>query len=142
MAFFNAETGRFLFEDGLCLAGGMTAQELNSRFHTPSRDELLLCMGAHPVRGGCLALLCRVDSLGLAQITLEVESVNGRDDAGADRQRSFLFQALGFKDPCPDTRQNVLIGCPSGRLLLYTDSYTGGAAARFLMNRPDAPAEE
>lgn len=57
MAFFNADDGRFSFEDGTCLEQGAPAHQLNERYQNPTRNDLTLCLPAYPVRGGSLAVI-------------------------------------------------------------------------------------
>ena len=130
MAFFSADTGRLLFSDGLLLEKGMPGQQLNERY-SPLREEEALCLDAHPAKGGSLALVCALRLGCLCGVTLHVQAVGGKEGVGADRQRAFLFRALGLRDPCPDTRRTVRVACAFGHLLIYSDPYTGSAAARI-----------
>lgn len=134
MRFLNAETGALSFPDGYHVLPGMPAKALNDRFQTPAENDLTLCLKARDIDGGSVALICVVSPDGLKCVTLTPCAVAGRADAGADRQRAFLFAALGLKDPCPDTRRVVRVRCAFGTVTLSTDPYTGAAAARLDYN--------
>ena len=142
MVFLCAETGRLSFSDGLTLTEGMPAERLNERFHNPIADDLTLFLGAHPLRGGSLAPVCLLDRRGLRCVTLHVEGVGPKGGAGADKQRSFLFSVFSLRDPCPDSRRGVQARFPFGSVTIYTEPYSGGAAARVEYRRPTETTEE
>lgn len=138
MPFMDAQTGRMTFLDGLSLYSGMPAQEINERFQNPIERDITLCLKERPVEGGSLAPVCVLDAHGLRCVTLYAHSPAGRQDAGADRQRAFLFAVLRLKDPCPDTRRAVKVRCAFGTVLIDTEPYTGVAAARLEYSRKAA----
>lgn len=141
MAFLDVDTGRMLFPDGLSLENGLPAQRLNPRFHNPEAGETVLLLAARALKGGSLAPVCWADGEGLCRVDLQVQAVAGRTDAAAGRQRSYLFQAFGLKDPCPDTRRGVKVKYPFGTVTLLTDPYTGRASAQIEYSRPEERAK-
>lgn len=130
MVFLCVETGRLSFSDGLTLAEGMPAEQLDKRYHNPTVDDVTLPLAAHPLENGQIAPVCVLDREGLRSVTLHVP------DAGADEQRAFLFSAFALRDPWPDSRRSVRARYPFGYVTIYTDPYTGGAAARVDYRRP------
>ena len=137
MAFLSSDTGQLLFRDGLCLHGDMTEDTLAQYGVNPEDGNGCFCMEPHPVRGGTLAPVITLENGRLAAVTLSVAMIGIRQDADTDRQRGFLFQTLGLKDPCPDTRSSVRVAYPFGEILLCTDPYTGGSTARVIYSPAD-----
>lgn len=135
MVFLCAETGRLSFSDGFTLTGGMSAERLDERFQNPIADDLTLLLGAHPLEGGRLAPVCLLDKDGLRCVTLHVDRVGQKSDAGAEQQRSFLFSAFSLRDPCPDSRRGVKARYPFGSVTIYTEPCTGVASARVEYQR-------
>lgn len=131
MAFLFSDTGQLLFRDGLRLVPFMTEEELELLSVFPQEGTGYLPLKAHPVKGGSIAPILLMEQGRLSSVTLHVAAIGQRQDTDTDRQRSFLFQSLGFKDPCPDTRGNVRVVCRFGEVLLCTDPYTGGSFARI-----------
>ena len=129
MTFFDPETGRLCFEDGLCLQGGMDVRQIDPHLRFTGTQEAVYCLPALAVEGGRLGAVCTADETGLRRVMLTVASVTGRQQTPGERQRAFLFERFRLSDPCPDTLQNVRITAPFGTLTLYTDPVTGQAGA-------------
>ena len=129
MTFFTPESGEIRFANGFCLRGGMAAREIDSHLRYAGQEEAVFCLPGLAVTGGSIAPVCVVDGEGLRSVRLHVAAIAGRNNVPSERQRSFLFERLGLKDPCPDTRQSVRIRCPFGTLTLYSDPLTGQAGA-------------
>lgn len=137
MPFLNMDSGDLVFSDGFCLRAGMSAQELTADQAVPPLDgEAVLLLPARGVRGGSVAPVCEFQHNGLCRVTLAVDTVGGRTERNAGRQRAFLFSLLCLRDPCPDTRRCVRVRCPFGEALLFSDPYTGYASARLLYALP------
>ena len=135
MVFLCAETGRLSFSDGLTLTEGMPAERLDDRYHNPINGDLTLFLTARPLRGGSLVPVCLLDERGLRCVTLYVQSVGQKTDVSAERQRGFLFSSFSLKDPCPDSHRGVVAAYPFGSVTIYTEPYTGSAAARVEYRR-------
>ncbi len=129
MTFFDPETGRLCFEDGLCLEGGMDVREIDPHLRYTGPHEAVYCLPGLLVEGGRLGAACTVDEAGLHTVRLTVASVTGRQQTPGERQRAFLFERFRLSDPCPDTLQTVRIKAAFGKLTLYTDPVTGQAGA-------------
>ena len=137
MAFLSSDTGQLLFRDGVCLHGEMSEEILAQYGVNPEDGNGCFCMPPHPVRGGNLAPIITLENGRVSAVTLSVAMIGIRQDADTDRQRSFLLQTLGLKDPCPDTRGAVRVVYPFGEILLCTDPYTGGSTARVIYSTCD-----
>lgn len=129
MRFFNPETGEMLFSDGLCLRGGMPVDAIDPHLCYTGTQEAVYCLPALAVEGGSLGVVLTADRDGLRTARLTAVSVTGRQQTPGERQRAFLFDLFRLSDPCPDTRQNVRLKAPFGRLTLHTDPVTGQAGA-------------
>ncbi len=129
MAFFTSENGRIRFDSGLTLWGGMPAREIDPHLRYIGEEEAVFCLPGLAVCGGTLAAECLLGGDGLRSVRLTVAGVNGRQTVPWERQRAFLFERFGLRDPCPDTRQSVRVRCPFGAVTLYTDPMTGQAGA-------------
>lgn len=140
MAFLLSNTGQLLFGDGLLLFPHMTERQLEELSLYPEEGTSLILSKAHPVSGGSIAPMLLLENGRLTAVELYVAAIGQRQDAHTDRLRAFLFQTLGFRDPCPDTRGNVRIVCPFGEVFFCTDPYTGGSCARVMYR--ESPAEE
>lgn len=125
MAFFDCDTGRIVFEDGLTLEGGMEVAGLEVL--AVGQEEIAL--GFHAAPGGRVAALLGVGEGRLRSVTLTVGEAAGRRMPDSARQREYLFSLLNLRDPCPDTMGSVCVSAPFGRLLLVTQPYTGAFSA-------------
>lgn len=132
MAFLFSDTGQLRFRDGLELTPMMTEKQLEDLSIFPDEGVDVVPLKAHPVSGGSLAPILLMENGLLAGVELHVAAIGQRQDADTDRQRGFLFEKLGFRDPCPDTRGNVRIACPFGEVFFCTDPYTGFSCARMI----------
>lgn len=132
MAFLSGETGEILFRDRLLLGPDTSEQQLAELGIAMEDGNGCRCLKPHPVRGGTLAPVLTLEKGRIRAITLHVAMIGIRQDADTDRQRSFLFQTFGLKDPCPDTRGSLRVCYPFGDVLLSTDPYTGGSCARLI----------
>ena len=129
MRFFDPDTGEVCFPGGLCLRGGIAAEQIDPNLRSLPGEDTVFCLPALAVEGGALAPVCVLDGSGLASLRLTAVSVNGRQQTPGERQRAFLFGLFGLKDPCPDTQQPVRIKAAFGYLTLYTDPVSGQAGA-------------
>ena len=129
MQFFNPHTGEMHFPCGLCLRGGIPAEQIDPNLRALPGEDTAFCLPHLAVEGGALAPVCTLGEGGLAAVRLTAVSVNGRQQTPGERQRAFLFGLFGLKDPCPDTQQPVRIRAPFGHLTLYTDPVSGQAGA-------------
>ena len=132
MAFLYSNTGQLRFRDGLQLFPLMTEAQLEEISIFPEEGSSVIPLKAHPVSGGSLAPLILMENGLLTGVELHVAAIGQRQDADTDRQRGFLFEKLGFRDPCPDTRGNVRILCPFGEAIFCTDPYTGFSCVRLI----------
>lgn len=129
MRFFNPDTGEVRFPGGLCLRGGIPAEQIDPNLRSLPGEDTVFCLPALAVEGGALAPVCVLAENGLSVLRLTAVSVSGRQQTPGERQRAFLFGLFGLKDPCPDTQQSVRIKAPFGHLTLYSDPVSGQAGA-------------
>lgn len=134
MAFFDCDTGRITFEDGLTLEGGMEVAGLEAL--AVGQEEMAL--GSHAAPGGRVAALLDVRAGRLHSVTLTVGEAAGRRLPDSARQREYLLGLLNLRDPCPDTMGSVCVTAPFGQLLLVTQPYTGAFSALIQYHQEEA----
>lgn len=125
MAFFDIETGRITFPDGMVLEAGMEASGLEAT-HRSQRE---LVLAPRRVTGGEVGALVGLEQERIAYVQLSVAAIAGRMQAGGARQREFLLQLLGLRDPCPDSLSCARFAAPFGSVWMLTQPYTGGFSA-------------
>ncbi len=136
MTFFSPHPGQLGFLDRLRLRAGMPVRDIEPHLRHAGGPAAAYCLPGLAVDGGSLAAVCLADEAGLCSVRLTVAAVTGRQQVPGERQRAFLFERFGLKDPCPDTLQNVRVKGPFGHLTLYTDPVTGQAGALVEYARP------
>lgn len=125
MAFFDRETGSVTFPDGLVLEAGMDASALEAA----CRSQREIALAPRDVPGGQVGALVGVEDGRICYVQLSVAAITGRTQSGGARQREFLLQLLGLRDPCPHSLSCVRFTAPFGSLWLLTQPYTGAFSA-------------
>lgn len=125
MAFFNRETGCITFPDGLVVQAGMDASALEALY----RNQRELVLAPRSVPGGQVGALVGVEDGRISYVLLSVSAVTGRVHAGGARQREFLLELLGLRDPCPQSLSCARFTAPFGSVWMLTQPYTGAFSA-------------